>query len=197
MFRDRSFLPPPKYRAHFVFDERCVLGIAAFAFLVLPLASEQRDLVHEWEDLAQREAPHNAAAPEWWLRDSVVVAHASIRVGTVAFPWPWRRQGRRLHANGIVATILGLAWHLFAPPCEVRDLSAGTDVWHDFVQRCEALEGVLRVKDASFVNVAQVVFDVLTGKRRAAEQHREVEQFARVELLEVFPHHHGALHEQA
>ena len=60
----------------------------------------------------------------------------------------------------------------------------------------QALEGVLAVEEAAFVDPAQVAFDVGAGERGAAEQHRRVGEPALVQRLEVLAHDDGALHQQ-
>ena len=65
------------------------------------------------------------------------------------------------------------------------------------VHHVQALERVLAVEQPALVDVAQIALDVRARERGAAEQHGDVRQAARVQLLEVVAHDQRALHEQA
>src|SRR3974377_768086 len=68
---------------------------------------------------------------------------------------------------------------------------------HEAVHCVEPFEGVLAVEEASFVDLAEVAFDVVPGERSAAKEHRNVRQPATVHLLAVLPHDEGGFDEQA
>ena len=86
----------------------------------------------------------------------VVVTHPSVRVGAVAFPRCQPHKRRCVDPHGVVAVVAS-GWHLFAAAREVRDLRAGANVRHDFVERGEPFERVLGIEDAALVDVTQVV----------------------------------------
>ena len=109
VFGDCPLLHAAEYGAHFVLHEGGVLGAAAFALLVLPLAAKEGGFVDPRVDLAKRDAAHHPAAPERRLRDWHVAAHARhgvllvIRGGAVAAD----RWGGDAHL--VVATVASAA----------------------------------------------------------------------------------------
>ncbi len=68
---------------------------------------------------------------------------------------------------------------------------------HQRVERRQPLERVAAVEQAALVDLAQVALDVAAGERGAAEQHRDLAEAERVQLLEVLAHDQRRLHEQA
>ena len=69
---------------------------------------------------------------------------------------------------------------------------------HHRVHQAQALEGVACIADLAVEQLGEVLLDVRPRQRCAAEHHRPpLGDATGVELLEVLPHDHGALHEQA
>ena len=152
---------------------------------VLPLVAEQRGLVDVDRDVVQRQPLHDLAADERRPEDGVVGRDLG-------------RAGRQLDVVVRAAVRSGRA----APGRSGPGRSPGPRrrprfICHQVVERAQALEGVAAVEEPALVHLAEVPLDVAAGQRRAAEQHGDLREAERVELLQVLPHDQRRLDQQA
>lgn len=176
--------PVPEPRPPLALDQLLVARAAlAASGLQAPLAEEGRPLVEERGVVGERDAAHDAGAPERRGGHGIVARDVGARGHRLGLG---ERQPR---SGGVDALLQRRQPHL-------GGVGAAGDA-HERLHQGEPLEGVAGVADLAVEEAGEVVLDVGAGEGRPAEDDGPaLRETSGVQLFEVLLHHDRGLHEQ-